>query len=140
MNISEKKQQIQSLSEDDLRQKVIIPLLSKLGFVDPIHHHHAGEKGKDIVCKEYDPKFKKFTYLAVIVKNGDVTGSSSNSNGYFNVINQVKQSLNEPYKHVYELKEINIDQCLLIASGRFLATSLDSIYGTLEKEGINKRK
>lgn len=138
MNISEKKQLIQNLSEDDLRQKVIIPLLSKLGFIDPIHHHHAGEKGKDIVCKEYDPKFKKTKYLAVIVKKGDVTGSSSGSDGYFNVINQIKQAINEPYKHIYELKEVDIDQCILVASGKFLATSLESIYGTLKNERIDK--
>jgi len=138
MNISEKKQQIQCLSEDDLRQKVIMPLLIKLGFIDPIHHHHAGEKGKDIVCKEYDPIFKRTKYLAVIVKRGNVTGSSSSSDGYFNVINQIKQALNEPYKHIYELKEVSIDQCLLITSGKFLATSLESIYGTLKNERIDK--
>jgi hypothetical protein len=138
MNVSEKKEYIQSLSEDDFRKKVIIPLLSKLGFHDPIHNHHAGEKGKDIVCKDYDPVFKKSKHIAVVVKKGDVTGSSSSSNGYFNVINQVKQAINEPYKHIYELKEIDIDQCLIIISGKFLATSLDSIYNTLKNERIDK--
>ncbi len=138
MHISEKKNLIQNLNEDDLRQKVIIPLLSKLGFIDPIHHHHSGEKGKDIVCKEYDPVFKKTKYIAIIVKKGDITGSSSSSDGYFNIINQLKQAINEPYKHIYELKEVLIDQCLLIASGKFLATSLESIYGTLKAERIDK--
>ncbi len=138
MHISEKKNLIQNLNEDDLRQKVIIPLLSKLGFIDPIHHHHSGEKGKDIVCKEYDRVFKKTKYLAVIVKKGDITGSSSSSDGYFNVINQLKQAINESYKHVYELKEVFIDQCLLITSGKFLATSLESIYCTLRAERIDK--
>ncbi|HUU89127.1 MAG TPA: hypothetical protein VMX17_15435 [Candidatus Glassbacteria bacterium] len=138
MNITEKKQLVQNLNEDELRQKVLIPLLSKMGFIDPIHHHHGGEKGKDIICKEYDDVFKKTKYLAVIVKKGNITGSSSSSDGYFNVINQVKQAINEPYKDIYELKEVYIDQCLLVASGRFLATSLDSIFGTLKSERIDK--
>jgi len=138
MNLSEKKQLIQNLTEDELRQKVLIPLLSKLGFIDPIHHHHAGEKGKDIICKELDAVFKKIKYLAVIVKKGNITGSSSSSDGYFNVINQVKQAINEPYKDIYELREVSIDQCLLVTSGKFLATSLDSIYGTLKSERIDK--
>lgn len=138
MNLSEKKQLIQNLTEDEFRQKVLIPLLSKLGFIDPIHHHHAGEKGKDVICKEYDAVFKKTKYLAVIVKKGNITGSSSSSDGYFNVINQVKQAINEPYKDIYELKEVYIDQCLLVTSGKFLATSLDSIYGTLKSERIDK--
>lgn len=138
MHLSEKKQFTQNLTEDDLRQKVLIPLLSKLGFIDPIHHHHTGEKGKDIICKEYDPVFKKTKYIAVVVKKGNITGSSSSSDGYFNIINQIKQAINEPYKHIYELKEVYIDQCLLVASGRFLATSLDNIYGTLKSERIDK--
>jgi len=129
---------LQDLSEDALRQTVLIPLLSKMGFIDPIHHHHQNEKGKDIVCKEYDTVFKKTKYIAVVVKKGNITGSSSSSDGYFNVINQIKQSLNEPYKHIYELREITIDQCLLVASGKFLATSLESIYGTLKAERLDK--
>jgi hypothetical protein len=134
----EKISLLQDLSEDSLRQEVLIPLLSKMGFIDPIHHHHQNEKGKDIVCKEYDQVFKKTKYIAVIVKKGNITGSSSSSDGYFNVINQIKQALNEPYKHVYELREIYIDQCLLVASGKFLATSLESIYGTLKQERLDK--
>ena len=121
-----------------MRQAVLIPLLSKMGFIDPIHHHHQNEKGKDIVCKEYDQVFKKTKYIAVVVKKGNITGSSSSTDGYFAVINQIRQSLNEPYKHIYELREINIDQCLLVASGKFLATSLESIYGTLKQERLDK--
>jgi len=137
-NKHEKISLLQDLSEDSLRQEVLIPLLSKMGFIDPIHHHHQNEKGKDIVCKEYDQVFKKTKYIAVVVKKGNITGSSSSSDGYFNVINQIKQALNEPYKHVYELREIYIDQCLLVASGKFLATSLESIYGTLKQERLDK--
>jgi len=137
-NKREKISLLQDLSEDSLRQEVLIPLLSKMGFIDPIHHHHQNEKGKDIVCKDYDQVFKKTRYIAVVVKKGNITGSSSSSDGYFNVINQVKQALNEPYKHVYELREICIDQCLLVASGKFLATSLESIYGTLKQERLDK--
>jgi hypothetical protein len=137
-NKHEKKELLQELSEDSLRQEVLIPLLSKMGFIDPIHHHHQNEKGKDIVCKEYDQVFKKTKYIAVVVKKGNITGSSSSSDGYFNVINQIKQVFNEPYKHVYELREIYIDQCILVASGKFLATSLESIYGTLKQERLDK--
>ncbi len=135
----EKKiQLLQELNEKDLRELVLIPLLSKMGFIDPILHHHSNEKGKDIVCKEIDAKFKKINYVAVIVKSGDVTGSSSGSSSYFALANQIKQSFNEPYKHIYDLKEVYIDGCMVIISGRFLPTSLDSIYNTLRSERLDK--
>jgi hypothetical protein len=130
---------IQSLNEADLREKVLIPLFSKMGFIDPILHHYSNEKGKDIILKEVDTKFNKTNYLSVVVKAGDVTGSSSStSSSYFALINQVRQSLNEPYKHIYELKEVNIDQVIIVTSGRFLPTSLESIYGTLKAERLDK--
>jgi hypothetical protein len=138
MNIKEKRKHIQNLCEDDLRRKVLIPLLSKLGYLDPIHNHHSGEKGKDIVCKEFDPIFKKTRYLAVVVKTGDITGSSSSVNGYLNVVNQIRQAFNEPYKHPYDLKEVSIDRCLLITNGHFLPTAFDSICGTLKSDRLDK--
>ncbi|HAO07136.1 MAG TPA: hypothetical protein DCQ50_09120 [Chryseobacterium sp.] len=129
---------IQSLNEADLREKVLIPLFTKMGFIDPILHHHANEKGKDIILKEIDTKFSKTYYLSVVVKAGDVTGSSSGSSSYFALINQIKQSLNEPYKHIYELKEVFVDQVIIVISGKFLPTSLESIYGTLKAERLDK--
>lgn len=138
MTIDEKKEIIQNLHEDQLREQIIVPLLMKLGFIDPIIHHHANEKGKDIVCKEYDPVFKKIRYLSIIVKKGNITGSSSGTNSYFAALNQIKQSFNEPYKHIYENREVYIDQCILIASGEILPTALESIYGTLKSERLDK--
>lgn len=133
-----KIEKIQSLNEADLREKVLIPLFTKMGFIDPILHHHSNEKGKDIILKEVDTKFNKTNYLSVVVKAGDVTGSSSGSSGYFALLNQVKQSLNEPYKHIYELKEVQVDQVIIVISGKFLPTSLESIYGTLKAERLDK--
>ena len=49
MKLTDKIKIIQSLNEAELREKLLIPLFSKLGFIDPILHHHANEKGKDIV-------------------------------------------------------------------------------------------
>ena len=68
MKLSDKIKIIKSLNEAELREKLLIPLFSKMGFIDPILHHHANEKGKDIILKEFDNKFKKTYYLAVVVK------------------------------------------------------------------------
>jgi hypothetical protein len=138
MTREEKTKLIQVLKEDELREKVLVPLFSKMGFIDPIIHHHNNEKGKDIVIKEYDTKFKKTLFLAVVVKIGDITGSASGNSNYFTLLNQIRQALNEPYKHIYELKEVYIDQVIVVISGEFIPTSLESIYGTLKSEKLDK--
>ena len=138
MKLENKKKIIQALDEAELREKLLIPLFTKMGFIDPILHHHSNEKGKDIILKEFDNKFKKTEYLSVVVKAGNVTGSSSSSSGYFALLNQIKQSLNEPYKHIYELKEVFVDKVIVVISGKFLPTSLESIYGTLKAERLDK--
>lgn len=138
MTLENKRKIIQSLNEAELRENLLIPLFTKMGFIDPILHHHSNEKGKDIILKEFDTKFKKTEYLSVVVKAGNVTGSSSGSSGYFALLNQIKQSLNEPYKHIYELKEVYVDKVIIVISGKFLPTSLESIYGTLKAEKLDK--
>lgn len=138
MTLEKKIEIIQDLNEADLREKVLIPLFTKMGFIDPILHHHSNEKGKDIILKEIDTKFNKTYYISVVVKAGNVTGSSSGSSSYFALLNQVKQSINEPYKHIYDLKEVYIDQVIIVISGKFKPTSLDSIFGTLKIEKLDK--
>ncbi len=138
MTPKEKREHLLQLTEDDLRREVLVPLITILGFHDPILYHHANEKGKDIICKELDDKFGKTRYIALIVKKGNVTGSASGSNSYFAVINQIKQAINESYKDIYELREVVIDQVILVASGEILPTAFESVYGTLKAEKLDK--
>ncbi len=138
ISIEGKKEKIQKLTESELRKEVLIPLLVKMGFIDPIEYHHNNEKGKDIICKEFDEKFNKYKYIAVIVKVDDITGSSSANNSIFTVINQIKQAVNEPFKHIYDIREIHIDECIVITSKRIKAPALESIYHTLKAEHIDK--
>lgn len=138
MTLDKKIELLKSLNEDELRSKLLVPLFTKMGFIDPIVHHHSNEKGKDIVLKEFDSKFKNTRYIAVVVKAGDINGSASGNLSYFTLINQIKQAVNEPYKHIYDLKEVFIDQIIIIISGRFLATSLESVYGTLKQDKLDK--
>ncbi len=138
MTRQEKIDHLKALPEDALRVQVLAPLLIKLGFHDPVVHHHAGEKGKDIICKDPDEKLGKTRYIALVVKSGDLTGAASGSNSYFTLLNQIKQAINEPCKDVYEGREISIDQIIVVVSGRILPTALDSVFGTLRAERIDR--
>lgn len=132
-----KLKRLRDLSEDSLRKQVLIPLLSNMGFSDVIENHHNNEKGKDIICKELDEKFGDYKYLSVIVKKGDVNGSASDKKGIFNIINQIRQSINEPYSHVYETKRVKISEYIVVASGTIKPTALDAIMGAIENEHID---
>ena len=54
MNPREKKEILNNLNEKEFRQDLIIPLLSKMGYLAPIEYHGTNEGGKDIICFEYD--------------------------------------------------------------------------------------
>ncbi len=138
MTSQEKLAAIAALSEQQLRTAVLIPLLIKMGYQEPFEHHHANERGKDIVCKEWDEKLEKLFFVALVVKAGDITGSVSGNDSIFTVINQVKQCFNEPYRDIYQLKEVQIDRCFIVASGRITAPVMDSALGTLKQERLDK--
>jgi len=132
-----KLKRLRDLSEDVLRKQVLIPLLTSMGFVDVIENHHNNEKGKDLICKEFDEKFGDFKYISVIVKKGDISGSASDKGGISNIINQIRQSINEPYSHVYETKRVKITEYLVVVSGTIKPTALESIMGTISNEHID---
>ena len=94
---------LRKLNESQLRKEVLVPLFEKMGFKDVIQYHGSVEKGKDIIFYELD-KFDEKIYTGVVVKAGDITGSVSSSSGAMNVLNQIQQTLNEPYTDIYGLK------------------------------------
>jgi hypothetical protein len=88
MNI---KEILQILSEDGLRKKVIIPMMSALGCIDVYDTHGPYEKGKDVV---YGIKhlLKKKIYGAIIVKN---KGNINKGRSLDNLYRQAKDALKE---------------------------------------------
>jgi hypothetical protein len=92
MNPNEKKEILKGLSEKQFRQELIIPLLSKIGYIAPIEYHGTNERGKDIVCFEYD-RLKEQRFLAVVAKIGDLTGNASTNSGLMTVVGCVWQRI-----------------------------------------------
>jgi|GEM_PF-1372540 len=75
------KEQMQNMSEDELVDKVIMPLLESMGYQDVMKTHGgAGEQGKDVVAwKEDDLGVRR--NLAVVAKAVRMTGKANPGRG-----------------------------------------------------------
>jgi len=96
MNVVEKKAILNGLKEAEFRRDLLIPLLSKMKFIAPTEYHGTNERGKDIICLEYD-KLGGQRFLAVVAKTDDFTGNVATGTDLMNIVNQVQQACTSPY-------------------------------------------
>lgn len=138
MNPNEKKEILRSLSEKQFRQELIIPLLSKIGYIAPIEYHGVNERGKDIVCFEYD-RLKEQRFLAVVAKIGDLTGNASTNSGLMTIVNQVHQAFDNPYEDLYNMRQVFINEVWVMTTGKIVSGAQDSVINTLRKNNLDKQ-
>lgn len=138
MNHNEKKEILKKLSEKEFRQDLIIPLLSKMGYIAPIEYHGTNERGKDIICFEYD-KLKEQRFLSVVAKIGDMTGDASTDKGLMNVVNQVQQAFDNPYEDLFNMKQVLINEVWIMTTGRIVSGAEESVIRTLRKNNLDKQ-
>jgi nitrogen-specific signal transduction histidine kinase len=127
-----------SLDEESFRQIILIPLMTRLGYRDVIEYHGgSSEKGKDIICWYNDPMENR-RYVALVVKKGDIHGSVGRKGSASEVLYQIQQTLNEPYRDRYGLKEIRIDECIVATTGKIKNTSIESISGSIRASNMDR--
>lgn len=126
-----------NLSEEQLRNVVLIPLLTQMGFEDVIEYHGAVEKGKDLICR-FPDMLGVTRYVGVVVKRTDIHGAVSQAGNAGEVLLQIQQTFDEPYTDIFDLKEVVIDECWVVTSGIVKPTAVESIQGTLKKSNLNK--
>lgn len=106
------KEKLQELSEDELRQKIIIPLLLTLGCSGAVDNCGPTEKGKDIIY-EIPHFLKDSIYGAVIIKNDHDLKSADLDRG-LNV--QVNRALNK-FNHQKDPRvETKIHELVLVTA------------------------
>lgn len=138
MNHNEKIEILEKLSEQEFRQDVIVPLLSKMGFIAPMEYHGTNEKGKDIICFEYD-KLREQRFLSVVAKVGDLTGSASTNAGLMNVVNQVQQAFDNPYDDLFNMNQVNLNEVWIMTTGKIVSGAEQSVIQTLRKHNLDKQ-
>jgi hypothetical protein len=129
---------LQKLSEDRLRKDVLIPLFRAMKFKDVIEYHGGvPEKGKDIIYYIED-SFGDRSYTSVIVKKTTITGAVGKKGNAKEILFQIEQSFDEPYTDVYGLKELVIDNCVVVTPKEIKNTAIESIRGKLKKSNLDK--
>lgn len=128
---------LHNLSEDQLRNVVLIPLFSQMGFQDVIEYHGTTEKGKDIICRFRDMA-GEMRYVGIVVKRTDIHGAVGKTGNAGEVLLQVQQTFDFPYTDIFDLKEVVIDECWVVTSGLIKPTAVESIQGTLKKSNLDK--
>ncbi len=137
MKYEDKVDSLAKLTESELRQQVLIPLLKAIGFSDVYEFHGAKEKGKDLIFREVSRLKEIFVHAAVVSKN-DITGTVGDTKSAERILDQVRMVLEEPYVDLYTGRTTHADRCWVITSGRILPSAIDSISGHLQRSNLDK--
>jgi hypothetical protein len=137
MTLKDKQKSISELSEKALRESVLLPLLSNMGFRAPTINHGPNERGKDIVAIDVN-RMGKREYLAVVAKATDLDGSVSSSNSLREVLHQVEQCFDNSYGSPYDMRNITMDRVWVVTSGRIVPGAADSVFESLKKHNLDK--
>jgi len=137
MDLSSKTSAISKLSEKELRELVLIPLLHRMGFEAVTLYHGPNERGKDIIAVDRD-RLGKSVYLAVVAKASDLNGSVSSSNSLREALHQVEQCFDNKYEDLFGMAKISMDSVWVVTSGRIIPGAQSSIFSTLEKRNLSK--
>lgn len=138
MNPREKKEILNNLKEKEFRQDLIIPLLSKMGYIAPIEYHGTAERGKDIICIDYD-RLNEQRFLAIVAKTGDLTGNVATDLGLMTIVNQVQQAFNNPYEDLFNMRQVFINEVWIMTNGKIVSGAQDSVMDTLRKSNLDKQ-
>ncbi|WP_220200364.1 hypothetical protein [Ktedonospora formicarum] len=123
------KQQIQAMHEEDLRNKVLVPLLWAMKYEGVHEYHGTNEFGKDIICWKLD-ELNNRECLALVVKAVQISGQSKAS---ADIENQVRQCFSKPYVDKTTGLSEEIDRCWVVSNKRMAPSAVDLI-----KSGIGR--
>ncbi len=127
---------LQSLNEKAFTDKILLPLLEKLGFDSIEQRHGPYEKGIDILCIKRD-ELEEIDLLTIQVKKLKFSGSSKEPGHLHSVINQLSQCLEEPIKLKDGTERLS-NRVWLISPYPLNISSLESSFAKYIKAGANR--
>lgn len=125
------KKQVQQMKEEDLRRKVLIPLLQAMKYQDVQEYHGGKEYGKDIVCwKSSDLGSRK--NLALVVKAVPVSGKSKVDKGTAGEIQtQINQCFGRTYLDPITSSTQSVHQCWVVSNYAINETAIEAMKAAM---------
>jgi hypothetical protein len=125
------KKQVQQMKEEDLRRKVLLPLLQAMKYQDVQEYHGGKEYGKDIVCwRSSDLGSRK--NLALVVKAVPVSGKSKVDKGTAGEIQtQINQCFGRTYLDPITSSTQSVHQCWVVSNHAINETAIEAIKAAM---------
>lgn len=129
------KEYIQSLSEDELRTEVVIPLFRAMQFT--VHETHGAlEFGKDLIAHSRD-NTGETVYSAVQIKTKDIHGTLSSRGNVRTIIQQCESAFQIPFVDAFEAGAPNryVERIYIVTSGKITKSAETIIANSLKRYG-----
>ena len=123
---------LQSLSEVDLCELVILDLLKELKYENICYSHEVFENGNDVLCSKYNP-LEGRKYYGFTIKNQRIDGTIYDSNIIREIHFQIKQALCVSFTNPYDGRRITLDHSYIISSFHISQNCIDNIYEELNE-------
>lgn len=133
------KEMIQKMKEDELSQKVVIPLLKAMGFQD-VYYHHGGiiEQGKDIVCWKHDELTARKNY-ALVIKAVPIIGTAKSGKGTAGeVATQIQQAFGSEYLDPITAEPQNVHECWVVTSQKVIPGGEKSVLSIIKTTNLDR--
>jgi len=129
MNIRSK---ITRLSEDNLREKIIIPLLKALGAYSVENFHGSSEKGKDVYFA-YKDIFGEYKHCCFFIKIGNI--KKSGKNDIRKMKGHIEEAIQRNFINPIDNKNpIYIEEFYFVCSGKINQEARDYISDLLRQK------
>ena len=126
------KTQLQSLSEDDLRQKIIMPLLFALGCGDVRDNCSPTERGKDVIYVTRNHFLREKVWGAVLVKKTDIGKASLE-----NINRQLVEAINQFVDPDEPRNRVQLSEIIVMTSRTITSEAAEYIHSQSGKNFQN---
>jgi hypothetical protein len=126
------KQQVEQMNEDDLRERVLIPLMRAMEYRDVFKYHGGeNEKGKDIVCW-YLGRLNNRINLTLVVKAKPLSGKINVDKGTAGEVRgQVQQCFAKPFIDPITGEEQEVHECWVVSNKKIEKNAVDALRSAL---------
>ncbi len=121
---------LQQLSEAELSELILIPLLTRMGYTQVRYTHGVMEMGKDIVFSISEP-LRGRKHFALVVKKQKLTGSASGSRSIREILYQVEQAIRVPFLDPLDGQEVTVDTVYVVTPFPISQQCIASIRGSM---------